>query len=163
MDPAIIKDFRTTVAEAASRFLSMSENQASKPLAAGKWSPKEVIGHLIDSASNNHSRFVRGQLPATPLFAKYDQDGWVRAQRYQDRKWSDLVTLWQVYNEHLAWIMETADRAMLDREFAAPEMDQLLWKTQGDGRIPTLRYFMTDYIVHLKHHLRQVPTPASTA
>lgn len=156
MDNSFLNDFRATLTEAATRLLALSDEQAAHRPAPGKWSPKEIIGHLIDSAANNHSRFVRGQLPADPLFANYDQEGWVRVQRYQDRPWTDIVRLWQAYNEQLAWVMETVDRSMLTREFAAPGIDEKLWKTMADGRTPTLGYFMTDYVVHLKHHLRQV-------
>jgi hypothetical protein len=163
MDETFLNDFRETVDRAAVRLLSLSDEEASRPPAAGKWSPKEIIGHLIDSAANNHSRFVRGQLPTDPLFSKYEQEGWVRVQRYQDRPWSEIVRLWQAYNEHLAWVMEAADPSTLDREFVAPGIDELVWKTLDDGRAPTLGYFMTDYVVHLKHHLRQIPTSSSSA
>jgi hypothetical protein len=156
MDETFLNDFRATIARAAERLQALSDEEASRRPAPGKWSPKEIIGHLIDSAANNHARFVRGQLPADPQFSKYDQEGWVRVQRYQDRKWDEIVRLWQAYNEHLAWVVETTDRAALAREFTAPGLDDILWKTLDNGRVPTLGYFMTDYVVHLKHHLRQV-------
>jgi hypothetical protein len=156
MDDTFLNDFRATVVHAADRLRTLSDEEASRRPAAGKWSPKEIIGHLIDSAANNHARFVRGQLSDDPEFSKYDQERWVLVQRYQDRPWRDLVGLWQAYNEHLAWVMETSDRTALAREFTAPDVDEILWKTLDNGRAPTLGYFMTDYVVHLKHHLRQV-------
>src|SRR5205085_10291681 len=60
----------------------------------GKWSAKELIGHLIDSAINNHNRFVRAQLKDDLMFEGYEQDDWVRVQHYQDASWRELIALW---------------------------------------------------------------------
>src|ERR687889_278605 len=76
----VLDDFVRTVEEAAARLLSLTEGEARVPLAEGKWSAKEVIGHLIDSASNNHQRFVRAQLKEDLVFEGYAQEEWVRAQ-----------------------------------------------------------------------------------
>ena len=87
----------------------------TKPRAPGKWSPKQVIGHLIDSASNNHQRFVRGQQGAELLTPTYAQDHWVDCQGYVERPWRDLTGLWHAYNRHLAHVIERipADRARI--------------------------------------------------
>ena len=78
----------------------------------GKWSPREILGHLIDSATNNHQRFVRARWQQDLVFAGYDQDGWVEAQRYQDAPWQELVTLWASYNRHLARVMAAAPASL---------------------------------------------------
>src|SRR5689334_19046180 len=67
----------------------------------GRWSKKEILGHLIDSASNNHQRFVRAQLAPHVDFPPYEQNRWVAAQRYAEEPWPDLVNLWLLYNRHL--------------------------------------------------------------
>ena len=100
--PAIGAALVETVEAAVPMLRSMSEARAEQPRAPGKWSPKQVIGHLIDSASNNHQRFVRAQ--EGPSFAGpgYEQDHWVAVQGYQESSWDEIVALWRAYNRHLA-------------------------------------------------------------
>jgi hypothetical protein len=124
--------------------------------APGKWSPKEIIGHLIDSASNNHGRFVRAQLHDDLRFDGYEQAEWVEVQRYQERDWADLIALWQALNHHIAHVMATADPEALGRSRARHNLDVLAWKPVGTEQSATLEYFMRDYVGHLKHHLAQI-------
>src|SRR5436305_2922886 len=77
-----IEDFRHTVEEASARLLSISDEESAREKAPGKWSPKEIIGHLIDSASNNHQRFVRTQFRDDLAFLGYQQEAWVKVQHY---------------------------------------------------------------------------------
>jgi hypothetical protein len=156
MDAAFLADFRGTVDTAASRLLTLSKDQAAARPAPGKWSAKEIIGHLIDSASNNHGRFVRAQLRDDLVFEGYEQAEWVRVQGYQTRPWADLVLLWQALNHHIAEIMEAADAEALSRPRARHNLDALAWQPVAQGQPATLEYFMRDYLGHLKHHLRQV-------
>src|SRR4051812_25420322 len=81
---------------------AISEEESARPLAQGKWSPKEVLGHLIDSASNNHQRFVRCIIEDGVSLPNYLQDDWVRSQAYREEPWPELVALWGSYNLHLA-------------------------------------------------------------
>jgi hypothetical protein len=155
MDAAFLDDFRQTVDRAADRLLAFSNDEAARRPAPGKWSRKEIIGHLIDSASNNHGRFVRAQLQDDLVFAGYDQDAWVRTQRYQDRPWKDLVRLWQAYNHHMAAVMGTADPHAVTRPRTRHNLDELAWQSVSPAQPTTLEYFMRDYVDHLKHHLRQ--------
>ena len=155
MDANFLADFRQTVDRAADRLLALSDHDASTRPAAGKWSRKEIIGHLIDSASNNHGRFVRAQLQDDLVFPGYDQDAWVRTQRYQDRPWPDLVRLWQAFNHHIATVMESADHHEMTRPRARHNLDELAWRTVSAMQSTTLEYFMRDYVDHLKHHLGQ--------
>jgi hypothetical protein len=156
MDAAFLDDFRRTVDRAADRLSAISGDDASRRPAAGKWSAKEIIGHLIDSASNNHGRFVRAQLRDDLVFEGYDQDAWVRVQRYQTRAWPDLVRLWQTYNHHIANLMESADEEALERPRARHNLHQLGWRPIPESAPATLAWFMRDYVGHLEHHLRQI-------
>jgi hypothetical protein len=156
LDAAFLEDFRHTVDRAADRLLGYSDDEAAERPAPGKWSRKEIIGHLIDSASNNHGRFVRAQLQDDLAFTGYDQEAWVRLQRYQDRPWVDLVRLWQSYNHHIATIMETADAGALERPRTRHNLHELAWQPVPASEPATLAYFMRDYVGHLKHHLRQL-------
>jgi hypothetical protein len=131
-----------------------AEASAARP-GPDKWSPREVVGHLVDSAANNHQRFVRGQLQERLVFEGYAQDDWVRVQRYRDAPWPELVLLWRLYNLHLARVMEVAPEA----QRLAPRLDHNLAEI-GFGLEPggtaTLDGLMRNYVEHLRHHLRQL-------
>lgn len=155
MDAAFLAAFRRTIDRAAERLGTFSDGEAGRAPAPGKWSKKEIVGHLIDSAANNHGRFVRAQLQEDLVFAGYDQDAWVRVQNYRDRPWCDLVALWRAYNRHIACVMESADPHAVTRERKSHNLDELAWKPVQRTEPTTLDYFMRDYVAHLEHHLRQ--------
>jgi hypothetical protein len=127
------------------RLKQIGEAAAAAPRAPGKWSRKQVLGHLVDSASNNHQRFVRLQLVSRIDLPGYDQDAWVRVQRYQDRPWLEIIQLWQSYNAQLAALIRTVDTNSL----------QNVWHT-SDNKEVTLEFLMVDYLKHLRHHLAQI-------
>ncbi|PYS82410.1 MAG: DinB family protein [Acidobacteria bacterium] len=152
----VIEDFRQTVEDAAGRLLAISEEEASAPRAEGKWSPKEIVGHLIDSASNNHQRFVRAQFTDHLVFPAYEQEAWVRAQGYKDEPWPLLVELWRSFNLHLAHVMQNSPEAARLASRDRHNLDQIGWVKVGEGEPATLEYLMRDYVGHLKNHLRQI-------
>lgn len=152
----VLEDFRRTVESAAERMLLMSEEQSRVPRADGKWSAKEIVGHLIDSASNNHQRFVRAQFTDEMVFPGYEQEEWVRVQRYQDEPWPLLVQLWKAFNLHLAHVMACAPEEVRRRLRPRHNLNRIAWQTVAEDEPSTLEYFMRDYIAHLKSHLRQV-------
>ena len=138
----------------------MSELDSAKPPTPGKWSPKEVLGHLIDSASNNHQRFVRAQFTDDLVFPGYDQETWVAAQRYRSAPWPELVGLWSGFNLHLARVIEAAPASVRERPRARHNLHEIAWKAIPEDQPATLEYFMRDYVAHLRHHLAQIPSPA---
>jgi len=154
--PDYADDLRATVASASASLASMTDQVASQRPAPGKWSPKEIIGHLVDSAANNHQRFVRAQFQDDLIFPGYDQDGWVAVQRYQDAPWQDLVALWRSYNLHIARLMQATPDEVRLRERPRHNLHELAWQTVPAGAPATLDYFMRDYVLHLHHHLRQI-------
>jgi hypothetical protein len=133
------------VGAAETRLRELTERRASERPGPGKWSPKEILGHLVDSASNNHQRFVRAQLAPSLRIGGYDQAGWVAAQRYADREWTDLVELWASYNRHLAHVIA-----------AIPEDRRQVSCEIGEDPPVTLEYVVLDYVGHIHHHLRQI-------
>jgi hypothetical protein len=147
---------RTAVDEAAPRLLAFSESAATRRPALGKWSPIEVIGHLVDSASNNHQRFVRVQDQNDLVFDGYAQDDWVTRQRYQSAPWQELVLLWQLYNRHLARVMSATSAADRERVRFEHNLDQRAFRAVASERPTSLAYFMADYVDHLEHHLAQL-------
>ena len=134
-----------SVLRVAERLREIDEATASVRPEPGKWSNKEILGHLIDSAANNHQRFVRLQLMPRLELPGYEQDGWVSVQHYQDRPWKELVDLWQVYNTHLAAVIRHVDPKALRNTWRAP-----------DGKDVDLEFIIRDYLVHMQHHLDQI-------
>src|ERR1700732_2390046 len=90
-------------AEPKLRYISASDS--AKPILPGGWSRKQELGHLIDSASNNHQRFVRAALQPSLDYPAYDQNGNIRVQAVQDADWDLLISLWASYNRYLAHVI----------------------------------------------------------
>jgi hypothetical protein len=142
---SVIEDLQQAVDEAAAQFARFTDADTSAPQADGKWSRKQLLGHLIDSAANNHQRFIRGQLDEPHAFPGYEQEAWVERNGYTDTAWSDLVALWQNYNLHLLRVLARIPPDHLNVQC-----------TVGDSEPMTLGYIAEDYVRHLKHHLRQL-------
>jgi hypothetical protein len=153
--PEYAQRLRDAVEAATPRLLAMSEADAGRAPETGKWSPREVLGHLVDSAANNHQRFVRGQLQDDLVFLGYAQDDWVRVQDYAHAPWEELVALWRLYNRHLARVMELApaDRRLSPR--ARHNIQEIGFAAPIEATA-TLDGIMLDYVEHLLHHLRQL-------
>ena len=151
-----LEDFKQTIDSASTRLAQIGEPESEKPRAEDHWSSKQIIGHLIDSAANNHARFILGQLKDDLIFPGYDQDGWVRTNHYQEAPWSQLVELWRSYNLHLHHLMTHADQAKLNTPCTLHTLQEIAFKTVPESEPVTLEYLMKDYVVHLKHHLGQI-------
>ena len=147
---------RDAVERATPRLLALSDAAAGTPPTPGKWSPKEVIGHLIDSASNNHGRFVRAQFIDDLVFSGYEQERWLGMQRYADAPWSDLVALWRGFNLHIARVMDNTPDDIAHAPRAKHNLDAIAFRTVPRDQPATLEYFMADYVDHLEHHLAQI-------
>jgi DinB superfamily len=132
------------VVEAIPRLESLSEEFVSQPREIGKWSRKEILGHLIDSACNNHRRFIKMKIQSGLTLDGYEQDDWVRLQNYQQESWQAIITLWQAYNLHLAHVIEQIPAESLANTCVLA------------GKTLTLEFLVHDYIDHMKHHLAQI-------
>lgn len=110
---------------------------------------KELLGHLIDSASNNLRRFIIAQYVQKTKVV-YDQDEWVRLQGYQHMDLDALIMLWKLLNQQLVRVLELMPQHKLDN-------------TCDTGKekveVHSLVYFIEDYIVHLGYHLKQIKDP----
>jgi len=140
----MVSSLSSTLAHALPLLTAISEQDAAQKPSPGKWSKKEILGHLIDSAANNHQRFVRLQLQPELSLPGYQQDDWVRLGRYQHTPWTDIVALWAAYNHQLAAIIESLE----------PDALGHVWHA-SDGDV-TLEFIATDYVKHMKHHLNQI-------
>ena len=134
----------------------ISEADSARRPDKGGWSPREILGHLIDSAANNHRRFVLAQSQDDLVFPGYEQESWVRLQRYQDESWASLVTLWEAYNRHLAHVMASAPTAERERPRARHNLQEIGFKELASEQPATLGWLMHDYVDHLRHHLAQI-------
>ena len=147
---------RKIVDQTEAQLLEMPPEQAARPLTPGKWSPAEVIGHLIDSASNNHGRFLRAQQTDELIGLPYDQDFWVKRQGYRSADWPELVRLWTSFNRLLARLMDSTPEDILFKQRPKHNLDRIAFKTVTADQPVTLHYFMVDYLEHLEHHLGTV-------
>lgn len=147
--------FRATVESAARALFAASREAAAARSSPGKWSCQEVIGHLLDSAANNHVRFVQAQLQESLDFAGYDQDAWLAVQPYRDADWPELVEFWRLYNLRLAALMRATPESERTRPRAQHSLDRIAWKSVPANEPTTLEYLMRDYVGHLEHHLKQ--------
>ena len=123
----------------------VSAEESSAPILAGGWSRRQVIGHLIDSASNNHQRFVRASLQDSLEFPNYDQNGWARVQAREEADWPLLVALWANYNRYLAHVIARLPLAKLEVSCRIGENEPI-----------TLKLLAEDYLRHMVHHLGQI-------
>jgi DinB superfamily len=143
LDPVTLRDrLMQVVTEAKAWLVLLTDAEASVPEREGKWSVKQVVGHLTDSAVNNLGRIVNMQISAGQRMPGYEQEEWVALQHYQEREWKRVVQLWVVLNWHLAWTIENVAPAKLGQKGFVGETE---W---------TLGYLIEDYIAHMEHHLR---------
>lgn len=149
-------DFLTTqstrlnqlVSEASVKFSAIGAEQWAHKPDPGKWSKKEILGHLIDSAANNHLRFVRAQLQDKEYSSfGYEQDFFVSSQHYQEKSIEDNQTLWEAYNKHLAHVILHIN----------PEKLQIVCRI-GQYEPCDLAFIVKDYVDHLEHHLVEICT-----
>lgn len=124
--------------------LEISEDLFSMKINSTKWSKKEILGHLIDSAANNHQRFIRVQYENIPTI-KYDQNKWNDLNHYQQLESKHIIQLWTIYNQHLLEILKRM-----------PEENMCLELNVGNEINVTLQFLMDDYLLHLEHHLKQI-------
>jgi hypothetical protein len=148
--------FRKTLETSTERLLLLSDDKSKTPREPGKWSPREIVGHLIDSAANNHQRFVRAQFTDDLVFPGYKQAEWASVQGYADEGWEQLVQLWKHYNLHLLHLMGRVSPEQLSRPRTKHNLHEIAWQPVAVDQPTTLEYFMRDYVDHLKHHLRQI-------
>ena len=149
-------ELRRVVEETSPRLLEISEIKAEHRPGSDRWSAKEILGHLIDSATNNHQRFVRAQFKDDLLFDGYEQNEWVIFHGYQDADWKRLRELWRELNLHVASVMDSTAPDTRLKSRREHSLDRIAWRTIPREKPATLDYLMRDYIGHLRHHLGQL-------
>lgn len=142
---AAAKELVTVVDSTFERLVAVEASAAAAKPAPDKWSIQEIIGHLIDSAANNHQRFVRAQYGDPLVLPGYAQDFWVEVQGYSESPWPELAEYWRLYNRHLAHVMKRVPEEALEVECRIGPYDPA-----------PLGFVIEDYVAHLKHHVAQI-------
>jgi len=151
----IAADLREAIDEIVEMVLAAPEERSARRPAPGDWCAREVIGHLIDSACNNHRRFIVNQSAGRLAIDEYDQNAWVERQHYAQQPAARLVALWAVYNRHLADVIEQipGDVLNLGRGSLADFRFEYIATEGGDA---TLGHVAADYVGHIRHHLSEI-------
>ncbi len=145
LEPAELSERLAGVIEAALVWLRpLGDAVAGRPEREGKWSAKQVIGHLTDSAVNNLGRVVRMQIAPGQRMGGYEQEEWVQLQHYQERGWTEVLDMWVALNRQMAWTVAHIQKSKLG-QVGSIEGDEL-----------TLGFLIEDYIAHMEHHLRAI-------
>jgi len=142
---ATIAHFEGLLQTVPQRLADIPDEIAAHKPAPNRWSKKEILGHLIDSAANNHQRFVRAQSAPRLEFPEYEQEFWVATQAYATESWPDLVNLWLLLNRHLLHVVKAMPAEVLSHELVI-----------GGGSAMTLEALVADYLRHVDHHLAQL-------
>ena len=140
-----ITRFELILQNAPQRLVDISEDDAARKPEPARWSKKEILGHLIDSAANNHQRFIRAQFAASLELPTYEQEAWVKCNAYATERWPDLVNLWLLFNRHLLHVLKAMPKAALENQIAI-----------GVRAPVTLYAVIVDYLRHMDHHLGQI-------
>ena len=151
-----LEDFRDTIVSAKARLSDIPETQSRQKNSPDDWSPAEIIGHLIDSAANNHQRFVRAQFTDDLVFPGYEQERWVSSQKYSDEPWPEVIQLWSSYNLHLLHVVSVIPEDVLTKPRSPHTLDQIAFNLVDKNNPATLEYLIRDYVDHLRHHLDQI-------
>ncbi|MGD1007137.1 MAG: DinB family protein [Ignavibacteriaceae bacterium] len=141
----ISEGIREVVAAAKPELLKIPPENAVIKASPDKWSKKEILGHLIDSAANNHQRFVRAAQSIAADFPPYNQNRWVEVQSYNKLKWQDIIELFYQYNIHISNVIDFLPEEVLTNSVNI-----------GKENPVTLEFVITDYLRHLKHHVEQL-------
>ncbi|MBC7450440.1 MAG: DinB family protein [Cytophagales bacterium] len=124
--------------------INIDEKEFSYKSSDDKWSKKEILGHLIDSATNNHQRFVRSQFEDTPSI-NYDQNKWNKYNFYNQIEKEQLIAFWTIYNKQLYAIIRLIPKDHLIK----------MCNTGGVENV-TIEFLFNDYVLHMEYHLKQI-------
>ncbi|HEY7751971.1 MAG TPA: hypothetical protein VH917_06730 [Ignavibacteriaceae bacterium] len=144
----IAERLQENINKISSDFLKYSEEELRKKPAPNKWSKKEILGHLIDSAANNHHRFIRSQFESEPFKVfPYEQEHWVRIQNYNELDSKFIVEMWKIYNLHLKNIIADYPEGRLKMKCESTDNREIA---------ENLFLLIKDYVDHMDHHFKQI-------
>lgn len=139
----VVHELRKIISDFTKKINALPEAEFSAKPLPHKWSKKEVVGHLIDSAQNNLRRFICGQYETTPPLITYQQDFWVNINQYQRMDRQDIIQLWRLMNQRICVVLENMPAENYSKEC-------------NTGTLRSLEWLAVDYVKHMKHHLNQI-------
>ncbi len=146
----------TIVHKATNEIQAIPEEQMSKKPAENKWSKREILGHLIDSAYNNHRRFIKATTQDHLIFEGYDQDAWVNINNYQNRTTAEVIHLWRETNLNLCFMLPKLSDDLLLKKTTQHHFHTMCMQLLPVGEASNLAYLIWDYIFHQEYHLNQI-------
>jgi hypothetical protein len=127
------------------RYQQFSEEVLLRRPAPNKWSKKEILGHLCDSALNNLKRFEDIQCSSQPYaVVGYKQDDLIAINRYQELPLDHVLLLWRTLNQQIIHVIST---------IPADKLSYTVLLSSGESK--TLEWLVVDYIEHMDHHWKQ--------
>lgn len=136
---------RDLLQQVPGRLEKLSPDTVERKPAPSTWSPKEELGHLLDSAANNHQRIVCAQFEDKLAMPGYEQNRWVAVHAYQRRGWKELIEVWQAINRQLLAAAEAVPASAWSHTLTVAGSEPL-----------TLQFVFDDYVEHMLHHLRHI-------
>lgn len=143
----VATELREIVTTYSTAFTALPEVEFSAKSVPEKWSKKEIVGHLIDSAQNNLRRFIVTQYESTPPHIVYDQDFWVKSNDYQSMTSMDVIVLWMLVNYRICVVLDNMPEVNYSKQCNTGK---------GNEQLYTLEWLAQDYVKHLKHHINQI-------
>ena len=140
-------ELRLLITTYSTAFTALPEADFSDKPFPEKWSKKEIVGHLIDSAHNNLRRFITGQYEQVPPHIVYDQDFWVKANNYHGMTSMDVIVLWMLINFRICEVLENMPQENYSKHCNTGK---------GEPQVYTLEWLAADYVKHMKHHINQI-------
>jgi hypothetical protein len=150
MTTNLAQHFRTELDDIHAAIIALSPQIAGSPWRDGGWTRKQIVGHMLDSATNNRQRFVRASTDGSFAGPNYAQEAWVAAHGYAGQHWETLLLWWEVEHEILASVVDNVPEERLEAIC-----------TVGDNAPVTLRFLIEDYTAHQRWHLAQLTAPVS--
>ena len=139
----VAHELRSIISDYAEKIDAIPDEIFAEKRLPHKWSKKEILGHLVDSAQNNLRRFITSQYEPQPPFITYQQDFWVASNQYQSMAKEDVIHLWRLLNLRICTVLENM-----------PEDNYS--KQCNTGSLHTLEWLSSDYVKHMKHHINQI-------
>jgi hypothetical protein len=145
MPTQISQSFRSDIDAVHTALLTLPAQLADTPWREGGWTRKQIVGHMLDSATNNRQRVVRASIHGSFTGPDYAQSAWVDAHGYAELPWATLLHWWKVEHEILAAAVDHVPEERLDAIC-----------TIGENTPVTLRFVIEDYFRHQRWHLQQL-------
>ena len=145
MATEIARRFREHLDEVHRQLLSVAVRLADVPWREGGWTRKQIVGHLLDSATNNRQRFVRAATEGKYEGPQYAQEAWVAAHGYANQPWETLLGWWETEHEILIAIVDQIPEDRLETSCVV-----------GSDATVTLRFLIEDYVAHQRWHIKQL-------